>query len=64
MEQSSVHRVLWSNRKQRDGVMPTVLLTVLLPLVFVSALFVGWKVLEITGATSPLDFDLPPGRSR
>ena len=44
--------------------MPTVLLTVLLPLVFVSALFVGWKVLEITGATSPLDFDLPPGRSR
>jgi len=44
--------------------MPTLLLIVLLPLVFISALFLGWKALEIMGATSPLDFDLPSGRSR
>jgi hypothetical protein len=44
--------------------MPTLLLIVLLPLAFMSALFFAWKVLEIMGATSPLDFDLPSGRSR
>ena len=44
--------------------MPTVVLIVLLPLAFMSALFLGWKVLEITGVTSPLDFDLPAGRCR
>jgi hypothetical protein len=44
--------------------MPTLLLIVMLPLLFMSVLFLGWKVLEVMGATSPLDFDLPSGRSR
>jgi hypothetical protein len=53
-----------AEQQQRNGVMPTVVLIVLLPLAFMSALFLGWKVLEITGVTSPLDFDLPAGRTR
>ena len=44
--------------------MPTIVLIVLLPLAFMSALFLGFKLLEIAGVTSPLDFDLPAGRTR
>jgi hypothetical protein len=44
--------------------MPTAVLIVLLPLAFSGALFLSLKVLEIMGVTSPLDFDLPAGRSR
>jgi hypothetical protein len=44
--------------------MPTILLVVLLPLLFMSLLFLGFKILEISRVTSPLDFDLPIGRSR
>jgi hypothetical protein len=44
--------------------MPTIVLIVLLPLAFMSALLLGFKILEISGVTSPLDFDLPAGRSR
>jgi hypothetical protein len=51
-------------QQQGTSAMPTLLLIVLLPLIFMTALFLGWKMLEIMGATSPLDFDLPSGRSR
>jgi hypothetical protein len=44
--------------------MPTVVLIVILPLAFMSALFLGFKALELSGVTSPLDFDMPVGRSR
>ena len=44
--------------------MPTIVLIVLLPLAFMSALFLGFKLLEIAGVTSPLDFDLRAGRTR
>jgi hypothetical protein len=51
-------------QQRTDGVMPTIVLIVLLPLAFMSALLLGFKILEISGVTSPLDFDLPAGRSR
>jgi hypothetical protein len=46
----------------KESVMSTILLVVLLPLGFGATAFLLWKLLEAAGATSAADFDLPDSR--
>jgi hypothetical protein len=46
----------------KESVMSTILLVVLLPLGFGATAYLLWKLLEAAGATSVTDFDLPERR--